>query len=1177
MSILNSETIVAQIPTESNTTRPNFQYNYYLAAPICNVITQSLKKGVVSRLLIWHTKSEIARIIKGRNNGQSFTKEFKAIERGADSINPVSSIQNGTLESRKRTVSNGSSSDILPEAEYHDGNRSDQDGNANITQKQKTFGGDDSQDGDIEGDRTSTSAIRLAHEAEWGASAIHHDLFQNCITYESNRDILNTLLVGEIERTNTGRASRYYLDLYGHFNSGWSVETLGSDYIQFKPDEQYRRLDKEGKPIKYENPPKHPSDIFRLKYIPTWLARQLGCDVESQQFWEWVNRGECKRLIVTEGAKKAASLLSHGKVAIGLCGINNLYNKDEKGNKKPIPALVEAIKNKEEITLCLDAPEKLTQISPLNAANNNLKDFILKYNPKCKINIVVWDWWLGKGIDDVIAAGHLDKVRVLPYYEALRFINTNIPACKPPTTGKEYLDAEIVDNFRAKYIAIKADKNSGKSYLIGKYLGEIIDLDFATKILNITHRIKLGRSQADKWGIYYLSEETKDAASKAAKNRAISLCINSLSEKNINPEDWKDVIVILDEFVQVMAHIINSGTLKNAPEILNNFRTILLNARQIILADEALDFKSLKFLDEILGEEAGFLKNIKIYEFKKEAPKMPMTLHKVSNKSVVARTYNEIISQLLNGKKVLGFVDAEKASSKLAAETLVQAAKKEYFEKTGKELKALAMYSRATKNQSHDASKIAGNIEKLYDYDLVIYTSVMGTGVSLEKPHFDVVIGGFVGCLSVDEVLQGLYRYRLPVPRIVFLPNKGMQFKRDGSDYSSKANKFNTKKVKQHILALYPLLASEIPESDDGINQPIQNLYAKLRAIGKLESDNYFNFFTEKASREYEINASDVDVNISAPEIIKETVTEILQIEGERISKGIIVDDTEYEEMKAAESLPQPKFNNYEKTKLAKKYELEAYEELVNPELFTINALDQDYLSGLKMHYFIDNPENANLAGEIRLQFASFDIDKYKGVPTIKAALMRKLGADKLRTNEILHKSHPIVKDIIAKYNEIESEEKGIIRLHLNIGLNPKKVMDFIESLALKQGMVSESLGKKSLPSGERINQVRFSFCDEMRYSIFKVWNENWELRKIENESIKVQRDIEFWKTKILEKSTEFPIEEMQLIITYDEDKISELNVKKNLILESREERKEELKNQRLNLTTEEKELLAAF
>ena len=197
--------------------------------------------------------------------------------------------------------------------------------------------------------------LRAKHEAEFAASAIHPDLWENFITLENNKSILDYLLVGDVERTNTCRVTKKYLDRYGGLNSGWVVETNGSDFVQFKPDEPRSYIDSDGKEksIKYESPPKYPTDIILLRHIPNWITGQ-----KETPYWEFVKTSDCPEVWITEGAKKAGSMLSLGLPTIAVPGIFNTHTC--KGGE-PIPQLVELVKNKKVVNLVFDAPDKLSQ------------------------------------------------------------------------------------------------------------------------------------------------------------------------------------------------------------------------------------------------------------------------------------------------------------------------------------------------------------------------------------------------------------------------------------------------------------------------------------------------------------------------------------------------------------------------------------------------------------------------------------------------------------------------------------------------------------------------------------------------------------------------------------------------------------------------------------------------
>lgn len=1005
-----------------------------------------------------------------------------------------------------------------------------------------------------------SAPLRLKHEAEFAASAIHPDLWENFITLEDNDSILNYLLVGNLERTNTGRVAKKYLDKYQGLNSGWAVETEGSDFIQFKPDKPRTvTWDDKETVVKYESPPKYPTDIILLRHIPNWITGQ-----KETPYWEFVRTSDCAEAWITEGAKKAASMLSLGLPTIALAGIFNTHTC--KGGE-PIPQLVEIIKNKKVVNLVFDSPDKLTQHPALENSYRRLKNLILEINPKCEVRIVCWEWWQGKGVDDAIAQGHLSKESLLksclPYYEALMLLNRNIPAYRR-ITGKRYIELEDVDGFENKYTAMVVGKDGGKTTCISKYLKTLFASD---KVLSITHRIKLGMQLAEILGLRYLNSKKNLSSEFLWK---LILCINSLNIENVNSEEWKDAVVVLDEVVQ-LCDFIFSGTIKKAPEVMRNLSAILCAAKKVIIADADLDYKTLKLLDALMPG-CDFLKHLKIYELKKDVEKIPMQVYKVSNKKVGAALYEEALAALTRGEKILVMTDSQRPTSKLGAETLKRALEKGYQEATGKDIRGLALYAKATKNKGHEASRIVTEgIDIVYQYDFVVYTTVIGTGVSLDKdkldenPYFDRVVGGFSGAISINDILQGLHRYRRGVPRVVFIPNKGIAALHAGASYSAKQNKFQTDKVKQDIQACYSAIISEVPDSD-AINLPLLNYHSQLRAIAKYECDNYFDLFCKRAEKDYELVIEGESQQTSVPAILKDTVEEFFQEYVETTERAKVIESEErYEELKAKDVVLQKEAEDLEKTQIAKKYRIESHEALIHKTLIELDS-KMGYHSGITNHYYMENYRiyYAEARGERNIKSEALDFEKYRKDPQVKVRLLLELGAQKLRESagEKLHKFHPTVQQIIADYKRIDAIAPGIIYRHLHIALNEKDPMKMVDSLALKQGMTRHGegrKGRKQLPNGERISQAWYTIEDSTRYEIFAIWDENNEIDMILNQISKI-RDSE---SKILEKirSTDTPdTEKEQLKIELSESgKLNDaLQAQLQQINEVRNQRKED-------------------
>jgi hypothetical protein len=228
-------------------------------------------------------------------------------------------------------------------------------------------------------------------------SGIHSDLIKlNFFHLEGNNALDRLFISDKLQRINTGAVSVSILKRYRHIEAGgcWvsGVNVLNNYnddlWGQFKPLQPRLSADK-GKIIKYEGPPKHPTGIIALKVSRLlWhavarlnniklflspLALRLSGRTVPVSFWSWVVSNPEIPLIITEGAKKAAALISAGYAAIALPGVFNGYRqpKDEFGRKtglaKLIPQLQVFTQPGRKVFFAFD---KDTKASTMNNVNN---------------------------------------------------------------------------------------------------------------------------------------------------------------------------------------------------------------------------------------------------------------------------------------------------------------------------------------------------------------------------------------------------------------------------------------------------------------------------------------------------------------------------------------------------------------------------------------------------------------------------------------------------------------------------------------------------------------------------------------------------------------------------------------------------------------------------------------
>jgi Domain of unknown function (DUF3854) len=178
------------------------------------------------------------------------------------------------------------------------------------------------------------------------SSAIHPELIALNFIHIAGETVFSYLFISNtIPRLNTGRVTSTFLKLYQYAIVGgmWisGLDPFNNwqrmEWGRFKPTQG--RIDKNGKLVKYESPPKTPNRVtyfdvpyciwdlvarrYNIKRYHSPLAQRLQDKLNPLSFWEWVLLHPEIPIILCEGEKKAASLLSQGFVAIALPGIWN--------------------------------------------------------------------------------------------------------------------------------------------------------------------------------------------------------------------------------------------------------------------------------------------------------------------------------------------------------------------------------------------------------------------------------------------------------------------------------------------------------------------------------------------------------------------------------------------------------------------------------------------------------------------------------------------------------------------------------------------------------------------------------------------------------------------------------------------------------------------------------------
>ncbi|NEO08437.1 plasmid replication protein, CyRepA1 family [Moorena sp. SIO3I8] len=306
---------------------------------------------------------------------------------------------------------------------------------------------------------------------------------------------------------------------------------------------------KDNKKIKYESTRGVPSGLLQPP-VPTKLAREIATKngetaeriekITQENFWDWVKTNAqrlCLEIVVVEGSKKAAALITAGHIAIAIPGIWNATDKDIKNYpngeggakqyvnhylKAPLRSLLgcgcdvlvwfDFDKGSKSKQRNLKAARRLASAIRAEDRDSQLDKSVKTIRDR-KITIAEGDPELGKGADDIwVRPDGAEKLaEVRSKAKKYRSVDPTLYRRLETTPNFSYKQRYCrpiptkfgQDNYRGeKLIAVKAPKGSGKTTQSSSYVKNLICLLHQVgkeewqklKVLLIGHRRSLLRS-----------------------------------------------------------------------------------------------------------------------------------------------------------------------------------------------------------------------------------------------------------------------------------------------------------------------------------------------------------------------------------------------------------------------------------------------------------------------------------------------------------------------------------------------------------------------------------------------------------------------------------------------------------------------------------------------------------
>jgi DNA primase len=321
--------------------------------------------------------------------------------------------------------------------------------------------------------------IQESHRQEWLNSGVDPDIIHLNVRSLSGTNPYDYLLYSdELDRKNDGRLTDYWLKRYSNLESGgwWcsGVDLIRGDNALwgcFKPDNPRSEVRYEKvRAIKYEHPPKQPTEVFALKVSSRiWgkIAQSSGVSQQGEDFWQWVKDHPQVPLVITEGAKKAGAILSVGYASIALPGVDNGYRQDydeaggKVGERYLIPQLEVLAAEGREIIFAFDndsasKPEAVARVSEAIA-----RTALLFEQKGANVSVMSWEDSEEKGVDDLIAnqgeavfLEHLKSRQPFQTWLEARQPHAEVMTCKYPARE---IDTKLGRRINAVFVNEKGE------------------------------------------------------------------------------------------------------------------------------------------------------------------------------------------------------------------------------------------------------------------------------------------------------------------------------------------------------------------------------------------------------------------------------------------------------------------------------------------------------------------------------------------------------------------------------------------------------------------------------------------------------------------------------------------------------------------------------------------------
>ena len=490
----------------------------------------------------------------------------------------------------------------------------------------------------------------------------------------------------------------------------------------------------------------------------------------------------------------------------------------------------------------------------------------------------------------------------------------------------------------ADFICLKSPKKTYKTELLAREIQKAINAGIPVFVFS--HREQLVKELARRFCLKYRTELTREG-----KLFGYALCVDSAHPKANPPlygdaPEWEDCWIVFDECEQVFWHLLNSNTCEyNRPAILKTITSLVNRASRVFLADADLTRVSIDYVNSMRDKDRQLKPYLVVNEYKHPLRHL-YTFDKPEDLN------SKILELLADGQKLMIHTGGQKEGATWGTFNL-EALITEKFPS----LKVLRIDKPTVGDPNHPAYGCMGNLNQILpNYDVVIASPTIETGVSIEVDHFDGVCCFASGKQTVEAIGQTVERVRSDVPRYLWATERA-SLEKIGSGATDVYKVLSDNKKVATVNRVLSKI-DDFFEIEDDLNTRHRLTWAIMAARHNLGFQTYRESIYELLASEFTLHngtlrSSDVEIALAKQEA--QTTAEENHLEHcQKVANAELLTDIEYQVIKDKRAKTESERLSEQKTAIAHRYATDE----VTPDLVDKDS-DFNWYRQLRLHYFL--------------------------------------------------------------------------------------------------------------------------------------------------------------------------------------------------------------------------------